>query len=47
MQISLSVGSGGGLKIWEQMFILHTPESQETKRNLDSMRMNCYFIKFN
>jgi murein DD-endopeptidase MepM/ murein hydrolase activator NlpD len=29
-----------------ELFILHTLESQETKRNLDSLWMNCYFKRF-
>jgi hypothetical protein len=42
MQISLSFGNAGSLKIWEKVFILHTVKSQETKRGLDSPQMNCY-----
>jgi hypothetical protein len=43
MQFSLSVSNAEALKIWEKLFILRTMESQETKRNLDSLKMNCYF----
>jgi len=46
MQIALSVGNAVGLKIWEQIFILRTSECQETKRNLDSLWVNCYFNQF-
>jgi hypothetical protein len=47
MQTALPVGNAGGLKIWEKIFISGIPESQGTKRNLDSLCMNCYFYAFN
>ena len=33
--------------IREKIFTLHTFESQETKRNLDSLQMSCYFNRLN